>query len=162
MNLRIIPLNVVEVKVNRQLFPPDGDYVTWIRDNNPDCPEFDASRVRLHLYHLSEDEWLDLSLIVSEPYESLLREHLRSKDGFDNYSTVCLEVDFELLLRYTLKEVDIVRGPKSQGKLRVHLSTKLDEDTLIEDWIKAGMPEPWEEGLNTLIQTSITPAKATG
>ena len=143
MQLRIIPLNVVEVKVNRQLFPPDGDYVKWIRDNNPDCPEFDASRVRFHFFHSDEDESLELSLIVSEPYKSLLREHLRSQDGFDNYSTVFLEVDFELLLRYTRKEVGIVRGPKSQGELRIHLSTQLDEDTLIKDWIEAGMPEPW-------------------
>ncbi|MDE0084867.1 MAG: hypothetical protein OXU23_04080 [Candidatus Poribacteria bacterium] len=35
MELRIIPINVVEEKVHAQLFPPDGDYVTWIRANNP-------------------------------------------------------------------------------------------------------------------------------
>lgn len=143
MDLIIIPLNVVEIKVNKQLFPPDGDYVTWIRDNNPDCPEFDASHVELHLYHLEEDGWPHRSVIVREPYKSLLRAHLRSNDGFDNYSTVFLEVDFELLLLYTLKEVSIVRGPKSQGKLRIHLWTKLDDDPLIKDWIEAGMPEPW-------------------
>ena len=149
MQFRIIPLNVVEIKVNRQLFPPDGNYVTWIRDNNPDCPEFDASCVRLHLFHSEKDEFPCRTLILSTTDESLIREHLRSKDGFDNYSTVYLEVDFELLLRYTLKKITIVRGPKSAGKLRIHISTELDEDSLIKDWIKAGMPDPW--GMNRAV-----------
>ncbi|MCY4570165.1 MAG: hypothetical protein OXD49_17905 [Candidatus Poribacteria bacterium] len=130
--------------MNRQLFPPDGDYVTWIRDNNSDCPEFDASCVKLHLFHREKDDFPYRSLIPSKTDESLIREHLRSKDGFDNYSTVYLEVDFELLLRYTLKKVDIVRGPKGQGNPTIHFRTDLDSYPLIKDWIEAGMPEPWE------------------
>ena len=104
MQLRIISFNVVEVKVNRQLFPPDGDYVTWIRANNPDYPEFYAYNVKFHLFHSEEDEWLYRSLSPSETDESLIREHLRGKDGFGDYSTVYLEVDMELLLLYTLKK----------------------------------------------------------
>lgn len=143
MQLRIIPLNVVEIKVNRQLFPPDGDYVTWIRDNNPDCPEFDASCVRLRLFHSEKDEWLYRSLSPSEKDELLIREHLRSKDGFGDYSTVYLEVDMELLLLYAVKEVSIVREPRGQSNPTIHFSIVLDEDPFIKDWIKAGMPEPW-------------------
>lgn len=143
MDLRIIPLNVVEEEVHAQLFPPDGDYVTWIRANKPDFPEFDASRVRLHLYHLEEDEWPHRSLVVPKTYESLLREYLKGQDGFGDYSTIYLEVDFELLLLYTVKEVSIVRGPKSLGKPSIHLWTKLDDAPLIKDWIETGMPEPW-------------------
>ena len=143
MDLRIILLNVVEEKVYRQLFPPDGDCVTWIRANNPNYPEFDESRVKLHLFHLRKDEYPHRSLSPSEKDESLIREHLRSKDGFGDYSTVYLEVDMELLLPYTLKKVSIVREPRSQGKPTIHFWTRLDGDAFIENWIKAGMPEPW-------------------
>ena len=145
MQLKIIPLNVVEENVYTQLFPPDGDYVTWIRANNPDYPEFEASNVKVHLYHLKEDEWPHLFLTVPKTYESLIREHLRSKDGFGDYNTVYLEVDIELLHLYILKKTSIVRGPRSQGQSTIHIQTKLDDDTLIKDWVEVGMPEPWVE-----------------
>ncbi len=143
MQLRIIPLNAVSEKVFRQLFPPDGDYVTWIHTNNPDYPEFEACNVFFHLFHSEEDEYPYRSFIVPKRYESIIRDHVRSKDGFGNYDTVYLEVDMELLLLYTLKSVSIVRVPKGQGNPTIHFRTKLDSDTLIKDWIKAGMPEPW-------------------
>ena len=73
MQLRIIPLNAVPEKVFRQLFPPDGDYVTWISANNPDYPEFEACNVKLHLFHSEEDEWPSRSLIPSKTDESLIR-----------------------------------------------------------------------------------------
>ena len=143
MQLRIIAINVVEEKVYAQLFPPDGDYVTWIRANNPDYPEFEACNVKLHLFHLEKDEFPHRAFIFPKAYESLIREHLIGKDGFGDYSTVYLEVDMELLLRYALKKVSIVREPKGQGNPTIHFNTKLDDDTLIKDWIEAGMPEPW-------------------
>lgn len=144
MQLRIIPLNVVQEQVFRQLFPPDGDYVTWISDNNPDYPKFEAYNVAFHLFHSDvTDEYPARSLIVPERYKSIIREHLRGTDGFSDYSTVYLEVDMELLLLYTEKKVTIVRGPKSQGNPTIHFRTKLDGDRLIKDWIEAGMPEPW-------------------
>ena len=86
MQLRIIPINVVEEKVHRQLFPPDGDYVTWIQANNPECPKFEACNVKLHLFHLEEDEFPERSLIPSETDESIIRDHLRNKDGFRVYN----------------------------------------------------------------------------
>ena len=143
MDLRIIPINVTEEKVVCTLFPPDGDHVTWIRANNPDYPEFEASDVIFHLFHSREDEWPHRSLTVPETYESLIREKLRNTDGFGDYSTVYLEVDIELLLLYALKKVSIVREPKGQGKPTIHFRTRLDNDAFIEGWIKAGMPEPW-------------------
>ena len=57
--------------------------------------------------------------------------------------TVYIEVDMELLLLYTLKSVAIVRGPRGQENPTFHFSTELDDNTLIKDWIEAGMPEPW-------------------
>ena len=143
MQLRIIPLNVVKEEVHAQLFPPDGDYVTWIRANNPDYPEFEASNVKLHLFHLEEDEFPHRAFIFPKTYELLIREHLRDNDGFGDYSTIYLEVDMELLLLYTQKKVSIVREPKGLEKPTIHFSTKLDDDAFIKDWIKAGMPEPW-------------------
>ena len=143
MQLRIIPLNVVEEEVHAQLFPPDGDYVTWIRANNPDYPEFEASNVQLHLFHSQEDEFPHRSLIVPETYELLIREHIGNTDGFGDYDTVYLEVEIDLLLQYTLKSVAIVRPPKGQGNPSIHFETELDEDALIDGWINAGMPEPW-------------------
>ena len=143
MQLRIVPLNVVEEEVHAQLFPPDGDYVTWIRANNPDCPEFETSNVKLHLFHLEEDEFPYRAFIFPKTYESLIREHLRDNDGFGDYSTIYLEVDMELLFQYTLKEVSIVRPPKGQQNPSIHFRTKLDDKTFIKDWIEAGMPEPW-------------------
>lgn len=143
MELRIIPLNVVEEKVYTQLFPPDGDHVTWIRANNPDYPEFDESRVKLHLFHLRKDEYPHRSLTIPKTYASLIREHIRSKDGFGDYDTVYVEIDMELLLLYIIKKVIIVRGSKGQGKPTIHVWARLDGTPLIEDWIKAGMPEPW-------------------
>ena len=104
MQLRIIPLNVMREQVFRQLFPPNGDYVTWINDNNPDLPKFRAHNVVFHLFHSDEtDEYPARSLIIPETYESIIRGHLRGKDGFADYSTVYLEVDMELLL-YTQKK----------------------------------------------------------
>ena len=144
MLLRIIPINVTAEKVHKQLFPPDGDHVTWIRANNPDYPEFEACNVKLHLFHLEEDEWLYRSLTVNEPYKSPIREHLIGQNGFGDYDTVYIEVDMELLLLYTLKTVSIVRLPKGHGNPTIHLWVKLGDDTLIKDWIGAGMPEPWE------------------
>ena len=143
MQLRIIPLNAVPEKVFRQLFPPDGDYVTWIYANNPDYPEFEACNVKLHLFYSEEDEYPYRSFIVRERYESIIRDHIRSKDGFGDYDTVYLEVDMELLLLYTRKSVSVVREPKGQGNPTIHFRAKLDSDTLIKDWIEAGMPEPW-------------------
>ena len=143
MQLRIVPLNVVEEEVHAQLFPPDGDYVTWICANNPDYPEFEASNVKLHLFHLEEDEFRYRGLIFPKTYEPLIREHLRGKDGFGDYSTMYLEVDMEVLLRYTLKRTSIVREPKGEKKPTIHFRAELDGDTLIEGWIEAGMPEPW-------------------
>ena len=67
----------------------------------------------------------------------------RGKDGFGDYSTVYLEVDIELLLLYTLKNVAIVRAPRGQENPSIHFSTELDGDALIEGWIEAGMPDPW-------------------
>ena len=145
MQLRIIPLNVVKEKVYTQLFPPDGDYVTWIRANNPDYPEFEACNVKLHLFHSDENEFLSRSVIISEMHESIIREHFRGKDGFGDYSIVYLEVNMELLLLYAVKEVSIVREPRGQSNPAIHFSTELDEDPFIKDWIDAGMPEPWEE-----------------
>ena len=142
MQLSIIPLNVVEEKVHRQLFPPDGDYVTWIRANNPDYPEFEASNVELYFFHLEEDV-LSKMLTIPETYYLLIREHLKHNDGFGDYDTVFLEVDMELLLQYTTKEVSIVRLQKGRRNPRILLHTWLDNDTLIKDWIEAGMPEPW-------------------
>ena len=142
MQLRIIPLNVVEEEVHAQLFPPDGDYVPWIRANNPDYPEFDVGNVELYLFHLEEDV-ISKMLTVPKTYDPLIREHLRRSDGFGDYDTVFLEVDMELLLQYTTKEVSIVRLPKGQGNLRILLHIWLDDDLLIEDWIEASMPEPW-------------------
>ena len=117
MHLKIIPLNVVEEEVYPQLFPPDGDYVAWIRDNNPDYPEFEASNVKLFLLHLKElplkeNETLPGSLFLPERYESLIQEHVRKTDSFGGYDIVCLEVDMELILLYTLKKVSIERKPK--------------------------------------------------
>ena len=143
MQLRIIPLNVVIEKVYTQLFPPDGDYVTWIRANNPDFPEFEACDVKLHLFHSQEDEFPHRSLTVPETYELLIREHLRSNEGFGDYNTVYLEADIDLLLLYTLKTVSIVRSPKGKRNPSIHFRTQLDKNTLIKDWIDAGMPEPW-------------------
>lgn len=142
MHLRIIPLNVIEEEVHAQLFPPDGDYVTWIRANNPDYPEFDVRNVELYLFHLEEDV-ISKMLTIPKTCDPLIREHLRRSDGFGYYDTVFLEIDMELLCQYTTKRVSIVRLPKGQGNLRILLRTWLDGDTLIEDWIKAGMPEPW-------------------
>ena len=143
MQLRVIPINVTEEKVYTQLFPPNGDYVAWIRANNPDCPEFEESNVALHLFHSDEKEWPSRSLITSKTDESLIRDHLRNKDGFGDYSTVYIEVDIELLLLYAVKEVSIVRPSRGQGNPTIHFSTELDDDPFIKDWIEAGMPEPW-------------------
>ena len=142
MQLRIIPLHVVEEKVYTQLFPPDGDYVTWIRANNPDCPEFEVCNVRLRLFHSEEDEFPHRTLGIPERYESLIRDHLRDQEGFGDYFSVYLEIDIELLLLYTLKSISIVRGPKGK-RAAIHFTTTLDGNTLIKDWIEAGMPEPW-------------------
>ena len=143
MQLRIIPLNVVEEKVHAQLFPEDGNYVTWIRANNPDYPEFEAGDVKLHLFYLEEDEWPERSLIVPKSYESQIREKLRNNDGFGDYNSVYVEIDIGLLLPYTEKRVSIVRQPRGQGHPTIHLAAELDGDTLIKGWIEAGMPEPW-------------------
>lgn len=148
MHLKIIPLNVVEEKVYPQLFPPDGDYVTWIRDNNPDYPEFEAINVKLFFLHMKElhlkdNETLPGALFVPKRYESLIREHIRRSDGFEGYDIVCLEVDMELILLYTVKKVAIERKPRGQGKPTIYFHISLDDDTFIKDWIEAGMPEPW-------------------
>ena len=82
-------------------------------------------------------------LTIPETYDPLIREHLRHSDGFGDYDTVFLEVDMELICQYITKEVSIERLPKGQGNLRILLHTWLDDDTLIEDWIEVGMPEPW-------------------
>ena len=149
MDLKIIPLNIVEEEVYPQLFPPDGDYVAWIRDNNPDYPEFEASNVKLFFLHLKEldlkeNETLPGALFVPEKYESLIREHIRRRDGFEGYDIVCLEVDMELILLYTLKKVAIERKPKGQGKPTIYFHISLDDYRFIKDWIEAGMPEPWQ------------------
>ena len=149
MNLKIIPLNVVEEKVYPQLFPPDGDYVAWIRDNNPDYPEFEARNVKLFLFHskelpLKENETLRGSLFVPERYESLIREHIRKRDGFGGYDIVCLEVDMELILLYTRKKVTIERKSKGHGKPTIYFHINLDDYRFIKDWVEAGMPEPWK------------------
>lgn len=163
MNLKIIPLNVVEEKVYPQLFPPDGDYVAWIRDNNPDYPEFEAGNVKLFFLPLKENETLPGALFVPERYESLIREHIRRSDGFGGYDIVCLEVDMELILLYTRKKVAIERKSKGQGKPTIYFHINLDDYRLIKDWIEAGMPEPWRVSVSgdppKVVQgTTIPPA----
>ena len=143
MQLRIIPINIDEKKVYENLFPPKGDYVEWIRSNNPGLPEFDINNVKLHLFHLEEDEFPARALIIPRSEEPIVKSNFKAKDGFGNYSTVYLEVDMDILLEHSLSEISIVRSERSSKNPSIHFSNELNQDTLIQHWIEAGMPEPW-------------------
>ena len=144
MQLRLLPINIQREKVYKQLFPPDGNCVTWVRANHPNFPKFEERNVRLYLFYLVDNEYPDRTLIVPEMYELQIRNYLKDKDGFGDYETIYLEVDMELLLLYVSKSVSVIRDTEGQRNPAILIDIRLiDDDRIFKDWIESGMPEPW-------------------
>ena len=144
MQLRLLPINIEKEKIYEQLFPPDGNYITWIRNNNPNFPKFEKCNVRLDLFYDDENEFPSRTLIIPKMYELQIHNYLIDKEGFGDYQTIYLEVDIKLLLLYTSKKVSIIRDTKGEKNPTIVLHISLDtNDRIFEDWIKSGMPEPW-------------------